>query len=56
MRIDCAVATRILDAVSPHAVEAALQAAEQVDRAVAERQRAVERELDEARYEAELVR
>ena len=33
LRIDRAVATRILDAVSPHAVEAALQAAEQVDKA-----------------------
>ncbi len=55
LRIDRAVAARILDAVSPHAVEAALQAAEQVDRAVAERRRAVERELEEARYEASLA-
>ena len=55
LRIDRAVAARILDAVSPHAVEAALQAAEQVDRAAAERRRAVERELEEARYEASLA-
>ena len=46
---------RILDAVSPHAVEAALQAAEQVDRAGVERRRAVEGELEEAEYEASLA-
>ena len=55
LRIDRAVATRILDAVWPHAVEAALQAAEQVDRAAVERRRAVERELEEAQYEASLA-
>ena len=55
LRIDRAVATRILDAVSPHAVEAALQAVEQVDRAAVERRRAVERELEEAEYEASLA-
>ena len=55
VRIDRALTTRILDAVSPHAVEAALQAAEQVDRAAAEQRRAVERELDEAQYEASLA-
>ena len=55
LRIDRAVATRILDAVSPHAVEAALQAAEQVDRAAADQRRAVERELEEAQYEASLA-
>ena len=56
VRIDRALTTRILDAVSPHAVEAALQAAEQVRpgrrRAAG---RAVERELDEAQYEASLA-
>ena len=55
VRIDRALTTRILDAVSPHAVEAALRAAEQVDRAAAERRRAVERELEEAQYEASLA-
>ena len=55
LRIDRAVVARILDAVSPHAVEAALQAAEQVDRAAVERRRAVERELEEAEYEASLA-
>lgn len=52
LRIDGAVAAQILDAVSPHAVEAALQAAEQVDRAAVEQRRAVDRELEEAQYEA----
>ena len=52
LRIDGAVAVQILDAVSPHAVEAALQAAEQVDRAAVEQRRAVDRELEEAQYEA----
>ena len=55
LRIDRAVAARILDAVSPHAVEAALQATEQVDRAAVEQRRAVERELEEAQYEASLA-
>ena len=55
LRVDRAVAARILDAVSPHAVEAALQAAEQVDRAAVERRRAVERELEEAEYAASLA-
>ena len=55
LRIDRAVAARILDAVSPHAVEAAMQAAEQADRAAVERRRAVERELEEAEYEASLA-
>ena len=36
-------------------VEAALQAAEQVDRAAVERRRAVEGELEEAEYEASLA-
>ena len=55
LRIDRTVAARIVDAVSPYAVEAALQAAEQADRAAAERRRALERELEEAEYEAALA-
>ena len=51
VRIDRALTARILDAVSPHAVEASLQAAEQVERAATERRCAVERELEEAQYE-----
>jgi len=55
LRIDRAVAAQILEAVSVHAVEAALEAAEQVERAEIERRRAVERELEEAQYEAALA-
>ena len=55
LRVDRAVSERILEAVSPHAVEAALNAAEQVERAAAEERRAVERELEEAEYEASLA-
>ncbi len=51
VRIDRALTVRILEAVSPHAVEAA----EQVDRAAAERRRAVDREREEAQYEASLA-
>ena len=55
VRIDRALTARILDAVSPHAVEASLQAAEQVERAATERRCAVERELEEAQYEVSLA-
>ena len=55
LRTDRAVAARIVDAVSAHAVEAAMQAAEQAERAALERRRAVERELEEAEYEASLA-
>ena len=55
LRVDHAVTARILDAVSPHAVEAALRAAEQVDHACVEQRRAVERELEEAEYQASLA-
>ena len=52
---DRAVATQILEAVSPHAVEAALCASEQVEAAALEQRGAVQRELEEARYEASLA-
>ena len=55
VRVDRAVAAQILDAVSDHAVEAAIHAADQVAKAAAEVQQAVERELEEARYEASLA-
>ena len=55
MRTDRAVAVQVLEAVSPHAIEAAVCAAEQVDRATVEQRRAVERELEEARYDASLA-
>ena len=55
LRIDRAVALQILDAVSGRAVEAALFAADQVDRSHQEIAAAIERELEAARYEASLA-
>lgn len=55
MRVDRAVAARILEAVSEQAVDAALLAAEQSVKAANEVRRAVTRELEEARYEASLA-
>ncbi len=55
LRIDRAVASQILEAVSDRAVEAALFAADQVDRSRQEVTAAVERELEAARYEASLA-
>ena len=52
LRIDRAVASQILEAVSDHAVEAAMFAADQVDRSHQEVAAAIERELEGARYEA----
>jgi hypothetical protein len=53
--VDKAVAMQLLEAVSERAVDAAILAAEQGARAVAEVRRAVERELEEARYAASLA-
>ncbi|MGI9486766.1 MAG: transposase [Geminicoccaceae bacterium] len=55
VRIDRAIAVQILDAVSDRAVDAALHAADQMTKAAAEVHEAVERELEEARYEASLA-
>lgn len=55
VRVDRAVATQILDAVSDRAIEAAILAADQVVKAAADVRQAVERELEEARYEASLA-
>jgi hypothetical protein len=55
LRIDRAVASQILEAVSDRAVEAALLAADQVDRSRQEIAAAIERELEAARYEASLA-
>jgi hypothetical protein len=52
--VDRAVAAQIVEAVSEHAVEAALQAANQSERADADIRQALCRELEEARYEATL--
>ena len=54
LRIDRAVASQILEAVSDRAVEAALFAADQVDRSRQEIAAAIERELEAARYQASL--
>ena len=55
IRVDRAVATQILAAVSTLAVEAAIRAAEQATQADADLRQAAVRELEEARYEASLA-
>jgi DNA invertase Pin-like site-specific DNA recombinase len=55
VRVDRAVAGQILEAVSEPAVDAALLAAEQTEKAADDIRRAVERELEEARYQASLA-
>lgn len=55
VRVDRAVATQILEAVSECAVEAALRAAAQARRVDDDLRLALERELEEARYEASLT-
>ena len=55
VRIDRAVAGQILEAVSGHAVEAALRALQQVARADADVRKSLEKELEQARYEASLA-
>ncbi len=55
VRVDRAVAAQIVDAVSEHAIEAAIQAADQSVKADNEVRQALCRELEEARYEASLA-
>ena len=55
VRVDRAIAERILEAVAEPAVDAALLAAEQTVKAADDVRRAVGRELEEARYEAALA-
>lgn len=55
VRVDRAVATQILEAVSGRAVEAAILAADQMDQSNAAVVAAVERDLEAARYEASLA-
>jgi DNA invertase Pin-like site-specific DNA recombinase len=55
IRVDRAVATAIVEAVSPHAVEAAIHAAERMAQADADLRQAASRELEEARYESSLA-
>jgi len=54
-RADQAVAQKVLEAIGGNAVEAALQAAEQMRQQRKARQRAAEMELEQARYEARLA-
>lgn len=54
-RVDRAVAGQIIEAVSEHAIEAAIQAAEQSVTADNEVRQVLCRELEEARYEASLA-
>jgi len=54
-RVDRAVATRMLEAVSPLGVEAAIQAAERFTQADQDVRQALTRELEEARYDASLA-
>src|SRR5205807_3290449 len=54
-RPDQAVAQEVLEAIGGNAVEAALEAAEQMRQQREARQRAAERELEQARYEARLA-
>ena len=55
VRVDRAVAAQIVDAVSEHAIEAAIQAADQSVKADNEVRQALCRELEEARYQASLA-
>jgi DNA invertase Pin-like site-specific DNA recombinase len=55
VRVDRAVAAQILEAVSGHAVEAAIRAGDQALRADDDIRIALARELEEARYEASLA-
>jgi len=55
VRVDRAVATRLLEAVSDHAVEAAIRAADRVAQADNDVRRALMHELEEARYEASVA-
>jgi len=55
VRVDRAVAHRIIDAVSDRAVEAAILASDQVERSTNDVLAAVERDLESARYDASLA-
>lgn len=55
VRVDRAVAAQILEVVAGHAVEASLRAQEQITLADADVRKSLERELEQARYEASLA-
>ena len=55
LRVDAAVAKQVLDAVAENAIEAALQAAEQMQQRRLELRESITLELEQARYEARLA-
>ena len=55
VRVDRAVSREVLQAIQPLAIEAALEAADQVQRGQHEGTRALQLELEQARYEARLA-
>jgi len=55
IRVDRAVAAQIAEAVSGHAVEAALRAVQQATQTDNDVRQSIERELEQARYEASLA-
>lgn len=55
IRIDRAVASRLVEAISPHAINAAVEAATLSANADDDVRRAVERQIEEAKYEARLA-
>lgn len=55
VRVDMAVAEQLLAAVAPHAVEAAILAEQKASAIHSERATALERELEDARYEVTLA-
>jgi DNA invertase Pin-like site-specific DNA recombinase len=55
VRVDQVVSMEILKAIQPMAIDAALEAADQVQRRQSDRTRALELELEQARYETRLA-
>lgn len=55
LRVDEAVAKQVLDAISGNAVEAALEAADRLRNEQQQQRRALELEVEQARYEAQLA-
>jgi Recombinase zinc beta ribbon domain len=54
VRVDAAVAQRLIDVLTPHAIDAALEASRRTTKHREDARAAIERELDEAKYEAAL--
>jgi len=55
LRVDAAVAKEVLNAVGGNAIEAALEAAEQIQQQRQDLRKSIELELEQARYEAQLA-